>query len=153
VITLIARASEHAARLHEDQVDKQGLPYIDHPARVAARVATWGGSDEAIAAAWLHDVVEDTSWTSAGIHAAYGPQVGALVDALTKAPHEPNADYYQRVIAAGPDAILVKMADAGDNADPKRLAGLDPDTAVRLARKYRHCLSVMADAMPGVVAP
>lgn len=52
------------AAAHRGQVDKAGQPYITHPARVAARVA---GDENAVAAAWLHDVVEDTGLTLADL--------------------------------------------------------------------------------------
>ena len=55
------RAKDIATKAHEGQVDKAGMPYIDHPRRVAERVAQVDGRPEAIAVAWLHDVVEDTA--------------------------------------------------------------------------------------------
>ncbi|MGZ2224894.1 hypothetical protein [Glutamicibacter nicotianae] len=57
--SLVELAKAIAVRAHEGQVDKLGAAYIGHPARVAGHARAFGGSPEAIAAAWLHDVIED----------------------------------------------------------------------------------------------
>lgn len=57
--SLVELAKATAVRAHEGQVDKLGAAYIGHPARVAGHARALGGSPEAIAAAWLHDVIED----------------------------------------------------------------------------------------------
>lgn len=125
-------AEQIAAAAHEGQVDKAGQPYIAHPARVAARVA---GDERAVAAAWLHDVVEDTDVTLADLEQTFPPEVTAAVDALTRRPHEAPADYYARVRQL-PLALTVKLADLADNSDPQRLAQLDAATRDRLTAKY-----------------
>ncbi len=56
----IAAAEQVAATTHAGQTDKAGHPYLDHPRRVATRVATITNDPDAVAVAWLHDVVEDT---------------------------------------------------------------------------------------------
>jgi (p)ppGpp synthase/HD superfamily hydrolase len=58
-------AEDIARRAHAGQVDKAGLDYITHPARVAAGVRLHGGKNEAVAAAWLHDVLEDCDVSAA----------------------------------------------------------------------------------------
>ncbi len=121
-----------AAEAHAGQVDKAGQPYITHPARVAARVA---GDEHAVAAAWLHDVVEDTEVTLADLEQAFPPDVTAAVDALTRRRDEPPAEYYARVRRV-PLALTVKLADMADNSDPQRLAQLDAATRERLIAKY-----------------
>lgn len=71
----IAKLAEQiAAAAHDGQVDKAGQPYIAHPARVAARVA---GDERAVAAAWLHDVVEDTDVTLADLEQTFPADVTA----------------------------------------------------------------------------
>ena len=145
---LVARARALATSAHAGQVDKAGAPYITHPERVAARVA--GGTPtgthddaEAVAVAWLHDVVEDTAVTAADLAAAGFPgTVVAAVLALTRAPGEDPDGYYARV-AADPLALRVKRADIADNTDPARVAALDPATRERLAAKYAHALAVL----------
>jgi (p)ppGpp synthase/HD superfamily hydrolase len=130
---LVATARAIAVAAHAGQVDKAGEPYISHPGRVAARLAR----PEERAAAWLHDVLEDTPTTGADLHAAGIPDaVVAAVEALTRRRDEIPADYYARV-RANPVALAVKAADIADNSDPVRLARLDRDEGVRLAAKYR----------------
>src|SRR5690606_11747524 len=99
---------------------------------VAARVA---GDDNAVATAWLHDVVEDTPVTLADLEESFPAEVTIAVDALTRRPGEDPADYYARVRAV-PLALAVKLADLADNSDPQRLARLDAATRDRLIAKY-----------------
>lgn len=134
--SLIEGAAALAGRAHAGQTDKAGRPYIEHPSRVAARVAErYPDNIVARGIAWLHDVVEDTDVTLEEIRAQFGPEVADGVDAITHRPGEPREDYYRRV-AANPTALLVKGADLDDNGDPERLAMLDAATRVRLEAKY-----------------
>lgn len=128
-----------ARRAHEGQVDKAGRPYIEHPMRVMARL---GDPYERMAAA-LHDVLEDTDVTVAGLRDAGCPEpVIAAVDALTKRPGEPLEESMRRA-AADPIAYQVKLADIADNGDPARLSLLDPETAARLRRKYAESIRLL----------
>lgn len=141
---LIVTARAIATAAHDGQTDKAGEDYITHPARVAARVEAAGGDAEAIAAAWLHDVLEDSPTTTdqltrAGIPAA----VVTAVDALTRRRGESHEQAVLRA-AADPIARLVKRADVADNADPTRLARLDHPTRERLTRKYAHAAALLA---------
>ena len=70
---LIEDAITFAAQAHADQLDKLGEPYIYHPLRVMLLVKQAGGSEVEIAAAALHDVVEDTDTTSRRALAAFQP--------------------------------------------------------------------------------
>ena len=143
------RAKDIATRAHEGQVDKAGMPYIDHPRRVAERVAQVDGRPEAIAVAWLHDVVEDTGTTLDDLRAGeFSEEVVAAVDAMTRCP-DAGDEYYQR-IATDDLAIVVKLADIWDNTDPDRVARLDEKDRTRLQDKYRHALEVIAGAAPQV---
>ena len=134
-------AADLARSAHACQTDKSGAPYIDHPARVAARVRAAGHGDEAQIVAWLHDVVEDTDVTLDRIEQEFGPRIARAVDAITRRPDEGDA-YYRRV-AADPLALTVKRHDIADNTDPQRLARPDPHTRDRLAAKYAHALAVL----------
>jgi (p)ppGpp synthase/HD superfamily hydrolase len=137
-------AREFAARAHRGQVDKIGRPYIEHPARVAARIRTSAPDEpDAEVVAWLHDVVEDTPVTIAEIKRRFGARVAAAVDAITYRPDEDRAEYFRRV-AGDPLALLVKHADIDDNTDPSRTALLDEATRRRLAEKYQHARQVLA---------
>src|SRR5674476_127778 len=83
------RAKDIATKAHEGQVDKAGMPYIDHPRRVAERVAHVDVRPEAIAVAWLHDVVEDTATTLDDLRAGeLGEHVMAEVDAMSRRTDE-----------------------------------------------------------------
>ena len=81
----IIKATAFATTAHAGQVRKYvGEPYVEHPKRVAARVARAQGlSEAAVVAALLHDVVEDTDTSLADIERAFGLEVATLVDALT----------------------------------------------------------------------
>lgn len=83
-MSLILRAAAFAARVHAGQRRKYtGLPYIVHPARVAGRVGVLpDAKDEMVAAAYLHDVLEDTTTTAAELE-QFGPQVTYYVKWLT----------------------------------------------------------------------
>jgi len=143
---LVDAAEQLSRQAHAGQVDKAGDPYIEHPRRVAASVR---GDSVAQAAAWLHDVVEDTSVTLADLRAAGFPEViVAAVDALTRRPDEDRDAYYIRV-AANPVALQVKWADLADNADPDRLDRLDAQTHARLRAKYAHAREALERCATG----
>lgn len=144
---LAAAACRLATVAHEGQVDKAGKPYIRHPGRVADAVGEAGGAVVAVAAAWLHDVVEDT-WVTAEflLQAGFPPAVASAVEAVTKRPGEATDDYARR-IAADPIAVQVKRADLADNTDPTRLARLDRRTRSRLEAKYARFVSLLDAAL------
>ena len=98
-------------------------PYIVHPIRVATTVAKFGGTDEMIAAAYLHDVVEDTGVSIDDIQDMFGPAVALIVDGLTdvSVPEDGNravrkAMDRQHSADATYEAQFVKCADIIDNA-------------------------------------
>ncbi|GAA2786057.1 HD domain-containing protein [Kitasatospora sp. CM 4170] len=134
----LAEVETIARRAHEGQVDKNGHPYSEHLAAVAHGVAARGGSDEQVAAGWLHDAIEDDALTREWLaEAALADATKAIVDALTKRPGEPLEGYTARILAT-PGALLVKQADLAHNSNPVRLASLDDATAARLTEKYRR---------------
>ncbi|MEU2245714.1 HD domain-containing protein [Streptomyces sp. NPDC019224] len=137
-----------AREAHAAQRDKAGRPYTEHLAAVAEGVRSRGGSDEQIAAAWLHDAVEDDALSAEWLAGAALPQeVKDMVLAVTKrAGEEPEA--YARRILATPGALLVKEADLAHNADPARLAVLEPATRTRLTAKYARVRELL-----GLTAP
>ena len=134
--TYLQIAQDIARKAHRGQTDKAGADYILHPERVVGHVLALGGDDSAIAAAWLHDVLEDCDVTAEDLTAAGIPdQVITAVKAVTKRSGEPLVDYCARV-AANPTALLVKRGDLADNTDPARTALLPQEVQERLARKY-----------------
>ncbi|MBV2356539.1 HD domain-containing protein [Streptomyces sp. J2-1] len=125
-----------ARAAHEGQTDKAGRPYAEHLAAVAEGVRARGGDPDQIAAAWLHDAVEDDALSAARLAAAaLSDRTKAIVLALTGHPGEQPEAYAARILAT-PGAPLVKEADLAHNADPARLAVLDGPTRKRLTEKY-----------------
>lgn len=143
---MIAQARTLAIAAHEGQFDKAGAPYWTHPERVAmwVRESYPDAPDEAVAVAWLHDVIEDTHWTADGLgDAGFSDAVVDAVVALTRTDHVPNDAYYAGIQNAGGSALMVKHADITDNLDEERLAVLDPELAARLRTKYAKALTAL----------
>lgn len=116
---IIEKALVTATAAHQGQVDKTGYPFIMHPVRVAARLGATA-PEYLVAAALLHDVVEDTSLTLDDLAAAGFPDKTIyLVDVMTRQNDETYKEYIQRV-GRHPAAIPLKLADLSDNMDPNR---------------------------------
>lgn len=97
-MSILDRAIITATRLHSGGQRKgSGTPYILHPLEVAAICATMTGDLEVLAAAVLHDTVEDTAYTAAELEQEFGPRVAALVAAETedKRPQRAPADTWR----------------------------------------------------------
>lgn len=120
----VKRAIGFASFHHADQKRKfSGLPYIFHPLAVMAIVSTVTSKREMLAAAVLHDVLEDTDATPSGIELAFGREVRDLVLQLTdiSTPDDGNRAHRKmldrkHLAKASPDAMTVKLADIIDNA-------------------------------------
>lgn len=115
---LVGEAFELAQTAHAGQIrnGSGGRPYIEHPLAVAEQLAAQGCSDPVLAAALLHDVVEESEIEVEQIRARFGDQVADLVAALTDA--EEIESYIRRkqvhradVAAAGRDALAIYAAD------------------------------------------
>src|SRR5260370_22430536 len=81
---LLLRAYKVAERYHRGQARKSGIPYITHPLAVAQLLAAIGMDTTTLAAALLHDTVEDTDLPIGPVRAEFGPEVAILVDGVTK---------------------------------------------------------------------
>lgn len=139
----LAEVEALARRVHSGQTDKAGRPYAEHLAAVAAGVRERGGSEEQIAAAWLHDAVEDGALSREWLAgAALSQAVKAMILAVTKRADEPVEEYTARILAT-PGALLIKESDLAHNADPERLAILDAPTRQRLAEKYARVRALL----------
>ncbi|ORM74747.1 GTP pyrophosphokinase [Pantoea wallisii] len=109
-------------------------PYIVHPAAVAELVRSVTDDEEMIAAAWLHDTVEDTPSTLQDIESHFGPRVAGLVDMLTDSA-QPQAKnraarklaHFRHTADASPDAQTIKLADIIDNT--RAIVQFDPNFA------------------------
>ncbi|MFF4750046.1 HD domain-containing protein [Streptomyces sp. NPDC002514] len=130
-VEAIARAA------HAGQTDKAGRPYAEHLEAVAEGVRARGGDPDQIAAAWLHDAVEDAALTREWLAgAALSARTKAIVLAVTKRPGEEPEAYARRILDT-PGALLVKEADLSHNTTRARLAALDTPTRTRLTQKYK----------------
>ena len=148
---VLAAAMAFAVAAHGGQFDKVGAPYLGHPLRVAARVV--GHGDEAVAAALLHDVLEDSSCTPDDLRAGGIPgSVVTAVIALTRGAEEDHLAAVQRA-AADPIARIVKRADIEDNLDPSRTARLADADRDRLRRKYDAALAILDGSVGSVDRP
>lgn len=132
-------AQEIATKAHRGQVDKAGIDYINHPATVAASVATV----EEKAVAWLHDVVEDTRTTLDDLRrAGLSEEVVCAVDAMTHREGEEYLTEYIPRIKANALARSVKLADLAHNMDISRLGSLTDKDKARLA-KYAEAKRIL----------
>lgn len=137
-----------ARERHDAQTDKAGRPYSEHLEAVARNVRAKGGSDAQVAAAWLHDAVEDGVLSVDELAALAVPEeTKRIVLAVTKRPGETPEDYARRILDE-PGARLLKEADIAHNADPSRLATLDDATKERLTLKYANMRRLL-----GIEAP
>ncbi|MEV6653525.1 HD domain-containing protein [Streptomyces sp. NPDC051219] len=145
-VEAIARAA------HATQTDKDGRPYIEHVQAVADGVRARGGSDEQLAAAWLHDTIEDGALSEGWLEGAALPQATKdMVRAVSKRAGESMEEYTRRILAT-PGALLIKEADLAHNTDPDRLARLDEPTRNRLREKYarmRRLLGLTGEGRTG----
>lgn len=134
----VASAKAIATIAHQYQTDKIGDPYIGHSARVAERLTV----PSHVAAAWLHDVVEDCGVTASDLVAAgISTEVVDAVVLLTRQKGEGDV-YYER-IRNNDIALAVKLADIADNTDGKRTVRLAPEQRARLADKYAHAKKLL----------
>lgn len=133
--TLAERARAFAIKAHGTQVRKYtGELYWHHPAAVVELVRSVPHDESMLAAAWLHDVVEDTPCTSLEIHNEFGLHVACLVEQLTDVSKPTDGNRAKRKAMdclhtshASPKAKTVKLADLIDNS--RSIIAHDPDFA------------------------
>jgi guanosine-3',5'-bis(diphosphate) 3'-pyrophosphohydrolase len=119
--SLLEHAFAFAARAHDGQQRRSGEPFIDHPFAVARILAELHLDEETLAAALLHDVVEDTGVETEQLKAEFGEEIAKLVDGVTKltriqfqSREHAEAENYRKMIVAmaqDPRVILIKLAD------------------------------------------
>jgi GTP pyrophosphokinase len=118
---LILKAARAAAVAHDQQFRRSGEPYVTHPVAVAVIVAELGLDAPTVAAALLHDAVEDTGLTVEGIAQDFGPVVASVVDGVTKLDRlqfdskeqQQAATIRKMLVAMASDwrVLLIKLAD------------------------------------------
>ena len=138
---VVERAFEVAERAHKGQLRKSGDPYITHPVAVAEILLDFGLDANSIAAALLHDTVEDTSYSQESLRKDFGPEVASLVDGVTKLDrltYGPTAEaetVRKMVVAMAKDirVLVIKLADRLHNA--RTWQYVEPESAERKARE------------------
>jgi GTP pyrophosphokinase len=139
----IAHAYEVAAEAHRGQLRRSGEPYITHPLAVASIVARYGMDDVTIAAALLHDAVEDTGLSLAEVEGGFGAEVAAIVDGVTKLDRvefdskeaQQAATMRKMLVAMAKDlrVLVIKLADRLHNM--RTIAALPTWKQARTARE------------------
>jgi len=146
-VALIERAYAAAEKAHAGQLRKSGEPYITHPVAVAQILADLGIGSKTLAAALLHDTVEDTDYTLDMVRADFGDEIAMLVDGVTKLDKLKYGDSAQAetvrkmVVAMSKDirVLVIKLADRLHNA---RTWGFVPAEAAE--RKAKETLEIYA---------
>ena len=158
-LTLIKRAQSCATSAHKGQLRKSGEPYITHPVAVAQTIADWGLDAEAIAAALLHDTVEDTDMTIEDVTAEFTDSIAGLVDGLTKLAfiekmpqagpesgrlESTNENLRKLLLASTEDlrVLLIKLADRRHNL--QTLGFLPPAKRLSVARESLEIYAPLA---------
>ena len=140
---LFLRAYETAEQAHQGQRRKSGEPYILHPVAVASVVADMGLDDVSIAAALLHDAVEDTAVELIQIQTEFGHDVATIVDGVTKLDRvrfatkeaQQAATLRKMLVAMASDlrVLLIKLADRLHNM--RTIGALRPAKQEQIARE------------------
>jgi len=146
-LSLIERAYSVAERAHSGQKRRSGEPYITHPVAVAQILADLGIGAKTIAAALLHDTVEDTDYKLDELRDAFGDEIAMLVDGVTKLDKVKYGDSAQAetvrkmIVAMSKDirVLIIKLADRLHNA---RTWGFVP--AASATRKATETLEIYA---------
>jgi len=140
---LIERAFDRAEAAHDGVVRNSGEAYIHHPVAVASIVADLGLDDVTIAAALLHDAVEDTLVTVDDLSAEFGPAVAAIVDGVTKLERlrfgsreaQQAATMRKMLVAMAKDSrvLIIKLADRLHNM--RTIAAMPERSQLRTAQE------------------
>ena len=144
---LIERAFEFAKMAHEGQTRMSGDPYITHPVAVAEIVADLGMPETVIAAALLHDVVEDTGVSVAQVLEGFGDEIAMIVDGVTKLDQisygeEAQAETVRKMVLAMAKDIRVLILKLCDRLHNARTWGSVPIESAR--RKAQETIEIYA---------
>jgi (p)ppGpp synthase/HD superfamily hydrolase len=138
----LEKAIATAAKAHEGQLDKAGMPYILHSLRLMLKM----DSETEMIAAVLHDVIEDSETTAGDLaDMGFSDEVLKAVVCLTRRENESYEDLIERA-KANPISRKVKIADLEDNMDIKRLDSLTEKDVQRLG-KYHRMWRKLTDAV------
>ena len=140
---------------HDEQTDKAGELYLDHPIRVSSGLFRSGAANitgkpdaSILMASVLHDVVEDTPWTLSDLRdMGICERAVELVDLMTRRDSETYAEYIGRV-ATDVEAATIKVADLLDNTRPAR--GWAPPESM-VSKRYKPAFERLAPMLPASV--
>ena len=142
-VSLINRAYLTARRAHQHQVRGSGESYINHPIAVAKIVADIGLDETSLAAALLHDAVEDTEITLDEVENEFGAEVASIVDGVTKLERlqfdskeaQQAATMRKMLVAMARDirVLVIKLADRLHNM--RTIAGMPVEKQQRIAHE------------------
>ena len=143
------KAQAYAIKAHSGQFrrDKK-TPYIEHPKKVVEILSNWGIKDRyVLAAAWLHDVVEDTVFSISEIEGEFGGVVADYVWDITKVKNQDydkmENDYIEKLRNALPEVKLIKLADIMANlGDMHNIPNLDYKFEKYMAKKMRYLQAI-----------
>src|SRR3970040_2399800 len=154
-IARLADAYRFSEAAHAGQKRQSGDPYISHPLAVAEILAGWHLDGQALMAALLHDVMEDTSVTKAEISDTFGKPVAALVAGLSKldkiefqSAEDAQAENFRKMLLAmarDVRVILIKLADRLHNM--RTLAAVAPAKRRRVARETMEIYAPIANRL------
>jgi (p)ppGpp synthase/HD superfamily hydrolase len=158
---VVRKAQIYAMAAHAAVGQKRkytGEPYIVHPAEVAKIVAgVPGATPDMVAAAWLHDVVEDTGCTYTDIHMSFGIDIATLVGWLTDVSKPEDGNRAKRkamdrehTAQAPAEAQTIKLADLISNS--RSIMQHDPEFARTYLEEKRLLLEVLTKGDPGLHA-
>jgi GTP pyrophosphokinase len=152
---LLNKAYVYAMKAHGSQIRASGAPYFSHPLEVAAILTEHKLDDATIAAALLHDTVEDTDVTQAEIDKMFGGEIGALVDGLTKisqldlmsreAAQAENLRKLLLAVAEDIRVLIVKLADRLHNM--RTLEHVKSNKRTRIAQETMDIYAPLAGRM------
>jgi len=152
---LLNRAYVYAMKAHGNQKRASGDPYFSHPLEVAAILTDLKLDDATVVTALLHDVIEDTPVTRAEIDQLFGPEIGRLVDGLTKIRRldlvskkaEQAENFRKLLVAISSDirVLLVKLADRVHNM--RTLEHMKPESRQRISEETLDIYAPLAARM------
>lgn len=150
--TFLIKAYRYAEKMHENQKRASGEPYFTHPCAVAEILVDLGLDAPTVAAAFLHDVIEDTPATPDDIKREFGDEVYNLVDGVTKldkikfqSHEEEDAENFRKIfVAMAKDVrvIIIKLADRLHNM--RSLNFLSNERQQRIARETLEIFTPLA---------
>jgi guanosine-3',5'-bis(diphosphate) 3'-pyrophosphohydrolase len=154
-VARLAEAYRFSEAAHAGQTRQSGEPYISHPIAVAEILADWHLDSQALQAALLHDVMEDTSVTKTEISDTFGRPVAELVDGLSKldkiefqSAEDAQAENFRKMLLAmarDVRVILIKLADRLHNM--RTLSAVSPAKRRRVAQETMEIYAPIANRL------